>query len=91
MNPTQALHLFLAQERLELAGWRFNPNPPREGHRLRWIIYVRHVTLPLDAEFTGPQKHDALAQALHYAMMVDGAENAKTLPAPAMEAEHAAE
>jgi hypothetical protein len=77
MNAQQALHLFLAQERLELAGWRFNPNPPRNG-RIRWVIYVRHVTLPLDAEFTGMQKHDALAQALHYAMMVEGVEQAKT-------------
>jgi hypothetical protein len=84
MNATQALHLFLSQERLELAGWRFNPVPPRNGG-IRWTIYVRHVTLPLDAEFTGHQKHDALAQSLHYAMMVEGAEVAKTERAPAME------
>ncbi len=91
MTAQNALHLMLSQQSLELRGWRFTPIPPREGQRHEWRVGARSVLVDVMAEFSRPQRHDALAQALQWAEMTDAALNAArndepadTVRAPAM-------
>jgi len=58
----------LAQERLELVGWRFVAVPPDSRFFWEWTIVVARDGLA-DRPFKRPQRHDALGQALQYAIM----------------------
>ena len=88
MSPDQAKRLMLTQEQLELAGWSFTTIPPfAVGMRWRFTASFGPWGDGLRATFSGLQRHDALAQALHYALMTEGtkeAEHRDTIPAPAM-------
>lgn len=88
MSPTHALHLMTNQERLELAGYQFTFSPPLLPGG-RWAVFVYHHDLGTRPAFRAAQRHDALAQALHFALMTEGTgrneENRDTLPAPAPE------
>jgi hypothetical protein len=73
VTAQQALHLMLSQTQLELAGWQFIPTPPFGAGGL-WRVCAKKG-LPVEgfkAWFTGAQRHEALAQALHYAVMTEG-------------------
>jgi len=69
MSPQQALHLFLSQQSLELRGWHFGVLPPYRFSAV-WGFVVWHDSDRAGRKtFERPQRHDALAQALHYAEM----------------------
>jgi hypothetical protein len=79
MSPQQALHLMLSQQSLELRGWHFGVLPPYR-FAADWGFAVWHDSARKDAKvFSRPQRHDALAQALHYAEM----KSVELKPAPA--------
>ena len=94
MTASRALHLALVQEQLEMAGWTFTSVPLST----RWVFVAsKGYPMQFKAELSGSNRADALAQALHYAVMTDGCEQGAkeatrdTVPAPAMEGDHAAE
>ncbi len=68
MKAEASLHREIAQESLELAGYRFDALPPGR-HSPQWTVYVFHGSIRRAESFTRPQRHDALAQALQFATM----------------------
>jgi hypothetical protein len=87
MNASQALHLMLSQQSLELRGWHFGILPPYRYSAV-WGVVVWHDSDRSKREtFERPQRHDALAQALQFAEM-DSVRfrTAETMPAPRAEA-----
>lgn len=84
------MHLLLAQERLELEGYRFMASPPfRAGDD--WTFSAWNVNQPGEPvkKFDYVKRSDALANALQWAEMDSGARKANeqrdTTPAPAPE------
>jgi len=84
MLAEAALHRELAQEQLELRGFRFSPMPPLHVGDT-WTVFVYHNDLDGSPRFDRPQRHDAMAQALQWAAMQSFAVPRDTQPAPAME------
>jgi hypothetical protein len=87
MSPSQALHLMLSQQSLELRGWHFGILPPYRYSAV-WSVVVWHDSDRAGRKtFDRPQRHDALAQALQFAEM-DSVRfrTAETMPAPRAEA-----
>jgi hypothetical protein len=81
MNAAQALHLMLSQTSLELRGWHFGILPPYRYSAVWGVVAWHESNLKDRKTFERPQRHDALAQALHWAEM-DSVRLRDTVPAP---------